>query len=789
MTSKQELDRHAMALFQQVVDLSANERDARLVNQCGADVDLLARVKQLLNADLKTSDRLRTGHFLAESILRPHSQVGPYELGELIGKGGMGAVYRAERTDGAFNKTVAIKLLQTPSDGLLARFNVERQVMANLEHANIAQLLDGGSFEGQPFIVMEYIEGEPFVYRPEVPQVEVLRAFLQVCDAVDYAHNHLVLHRDIKPSNILLATDGNAKLLDFGVAKLLGERDAGDLTSAVGLPQTQAYTSPECLIGYPATVRTEVYSLGVLLREVTTGVRPQSFGGLSGQEAREEILQRYPKIQSVTEGDLNKIIAKAMDPEPKSRYPDVASLAADVNAFLSNRPITARSHNWSYLAWRFVQRHTAAVVVGTLSIASLVVALSISINEAANSKAQLLRANTIANFMNRIVNAPSNRYTGEFRVGPEATMREVLVVAGAELREDTAISAELKVELHSSISEALSLQLDDQGAVAEAREAWRIASSLPQSHNARFVALHTLASVLDIDGRPEALVEARPIIAQAVDWLSTNAPDDKLKMAQMFGELGYNHMRSGEHDEAIASYVEGLRLWRSGQGSEQHPIVGLVLGLIGHSHLALLQHDKAEKAFVEALSIIENIPGYPVAEWTKTYEGLTGVLLAKNRNAEAVNIFNRGLVMAERDSPRDPQTFRFVASTSIVLSQLGYTEQGAETLARITEFQGASALPSVRNVGTYAIAAAYTQFRLGNYAAAKEELSDWETFMPKVFERDQMFAFLLLAEIALVTKDNAEDYLSQAQALVTSLQFEESELAQRVVTLSRLSEQ
>jgi len=785
-----------MELFKQAIELASNERDDWLKNQCGDDTELLARINQLLRADVDASKMLYTGGFFSESNVRTPSRVGPYELGQLIGEGGMGAVYRAERTDGVYKKTVAIKLLRTPNVAALARFNVEQQVMANLEHVNIAKLLDGGNHEGQPFIVMEYIEGEPFIYRPAVPLVDVLRAFLQVCDAVDYAHNHLVLHRDIKPSNILLATDGNAKLLDFGVAKLLGELDVGDLTSAVGLPQTQAYTCPECLIGYSASVRSDVYSLGVLLREVATGAKPQSLNGLSGQEAREEISQRFLAIQSETQGDLNKIIAKAMDPDPNLRYADVASLAVDVNAFLSNRPISARPQNWTYLTRRFIQRHTTAVVVGALSIASLVGALSISISETANAKAQLYRANTIADFMNRIVNAPSNRYTSKFRVGPEATMREVLAVAGAELRKDPDMSIDVKVELHSSISEALSLQLDDIGAVAEAREAWRLAASLPASHDARFVALHTMASVLDIDGRAVALVEARPIIAQAVAWLKAYAPDDNLKLSQMFGELGYNYTRSGDHEAAISAYAEGIRLWKNGGGSDLHPIIAVVFGLMGYSHLALTQHDLAEIAFREALHVIENNPGHAIAEWPKTYEGLADILLADNRNDEAMDILNKGLAMSERDTLRNPQIFQFVAGVSIVLSQLGLNDLGAQTLARLTEARDSVLLSDVRTDGNYVIALAYVQFRKGNYVVAEEVLTESESLITQVDERIEMFARLLRAELVLVTEGNtrnippsAQDDLNRAQELITLFKFEASALAKRVATLSGSSGQ
>lgn len=357
-----------------VLEADPTERPVILDRLCGDDAELRTTVESLLAMEGQ-ADRLDTAalpgtRIWAEAPQQPPAQIGPYTILNEIGRGGMGVVYLADRADGEYDKRVAIKLITSArhDSHLDQRFRRERQILAQLEHPGIARLLDGGATSsGQPYLVMEYIEGPPLLAWCDEHQLgiaERLSLFLSVCDAVAYAHQKLIVHRDLKPGNILVTLSGEPKLLDFGLARVLDSDSDIEITQAGPTPMTVAYASPEQIRGERQTVASEVYSLGVILYELLTAHRPYSLSNLSFAEAIRVIGEQQPAAPSQWNrrlaGDLETILLKALAKDPRQRYPTVDEFASDVRRYLEGQPIHARPATFFYRAGKFLGRHRLA---------------------------------------------------------------------------------------------------------------------------------------------------------------------------------------------------------------------------------------------------------------------------------------------------------------------------------------------------------------------------------------------------------------------------------------------
>ena len=331
---------------------SFEERTALLKRSCADDTTLLREAEKLLARDTTAFEEF--AEFAATRLRhderdRIGERIGAYLIVRQLGRGGMGAVYLAERADGQFKKRVAIKLLKrgTDTDEVLRRFRIERQILANLEHPNITRLLDAGTTnDGLPYFVMEFIEGTPithFVQRENVDLRSRLKLFLKICSAVDLAHRNKIIHRDIKPANVLVNRDGEPKLLDFGIAKLLSA-DSDDITVVVERRLTPMYAAPEQSAGQPATIATDVYSLGALLYELLT---TQSRCGTSNSNLSQDDVSRPlteprlpshvvsdPQTENQPQDQLDRIVARAMRGNPAQRYASVAELSQDLERYL-----------------------------------------------------------------------------------------------------------------------------------------------------------------------------------------------------------------------------------------------------------------------------------------------------------------------------------------------------------------------------------------------------------------------------------------------------------------------
>ncbi len=358
-------------LFREIANIPAHERDRLLVER-GVSPEVRADLQSLLMYDSAASESFtrRVSSAAQEALqgLAGPAYCGPYRLLRLLGSGGMGAVYLAERQDGELQQQVAVKLLRADADrpAWRERFLRERQLLANLNHPSITRLIDAGhTDDGRPYLVMEKVDGVSIdEYAARLDVRSRLRLFLEVCEGVSHAHGRLIVHRDLKPSNILVDSSGHPKLLDFGIAKLLDV--TADETRTVDRLLTPNYASPEQFRGGIQTTATDVYSLGAVLHKLLTGRSPRESAHAASDEAPAEATPREePKLPR----DLKFILAKALREEPGERYASVEAFAEDIHAFLESRPVKARSGNAWYRTRKFLRRYWIPVLAASLAVA------------------------------------------------------------------------------------------------------------------------------------------------------------------------------------------------------------------------------------------------------------------------------------------------------------------------------------------------------------------------------------------------------------------------------------
>ena len=383
-------------VFEEAIERDLGEREAYLQAACAGEPDLRAEVESLLAAEQDAGTRYDAP---LVSTLQAHEglilgrHVAAYKIVRRLGAGGMGAVYLASRDDDQFRKQVAIKMIRPEllDETTRRRFHNERQTLAALEHPNIVKLVDGGTTEdGWPYLIMDYVEGQPidrYVKERDLPVPERLELFRTLCGAVHYAHQNLVVHRDLKPANVLVTPQGVPKLLDFGIAKLLQPSLAQappGLTRTNMQPMTPEYASPEQILGQPITTATDIYSLGVLLYMLLTGVHPYQAPSQSYHELEVSIVEGAPRkpsaaLQSVApaaarqlRGDLDTIVLTAMRKEPERRYRSAEHLAEDVRRYLQHEPLAARPDTIWYRTQKFVEGNRWAVCASAVAAIALI---------------------------------------------------------------------------------------------------------------------------------------------------------------------------------------------------------------------------------------------------------------------------------------------------------------------------------------------------------------------------------------------------------------------------------
>jgi len=604
-------------LFHAAVELAPRDREAFLKANCTNSDQLHREVSALLSANDSAGNFIERPALVDVGLIENDEvdrdaaltgqQIGSYKIIRELGRGGMGAVYLAARADESFDKQVALKLIKRgmDSDAIIKRFVMERQILANLDHPNIARLIDGGTTEdGLPYFVLEYVEGTTitrYCDQHKLNTSERLKLFREVCAAVQFAHQNLIVHRDLKPSNIIVTEDGSPKLLDFGIAKLLSEAPSGEATATIGRVLTPEYASPEELRGLSVTTSGDVYSLGVVLYELLSGRRPFNFENRSsedvarivtasplikpsvllnridveGQTDGSERVSRTAEAISQTRdgsveklrrrlaGDLDNILLQALRKEPERRYASVQEFSEDLRRHLEGLPVNASPDTLSYRARKFTQRHKAGVLAAAIVIITLLSATAITAWQARVARRERAKSERRFTQVRKLANSVLFEYHDGIEKLPGATpIREKMVKDALEYLDNLSAESSGDPTLQAELATAYEKVGDVQGNPFGA----------------------------NLGNQEGALASYRKALAIRKGLYGANLTDAKARL-----ELGNAYKRvadilwaKGQNDEASLNYRNSLAPFEElVQADPKNPqyIRGLNLALNGLAHV------------------------------------------------------------------------------------------------------------------------------------------------------------------------------------------------------------
>jgi non-specific serine/threonine protein kinase/serine/threonine-protein kinase len=691
------------AVFQDAFERPAADQPAFLDRACAGDDRLRGEVERLLRAHAASGGILDgapgpegdpTAPADDEPTLEPApSRIGPYRVLRQLGRGGMGTVFLAERDEPGLRMTVAVKVVRQGMDTHFVhrRFRTERQILAALEHPGIARLYDGGSTEdGRPYFVMEYVPGEDLLRYCDERRLPIgarLRLFVRVCDAVQYAHQRLVVHRDLKPSNVLVTAEGDPKLLDFGIAKLLGPDLAGETleeTASVVRLMTPDYASPEQVRGEPVTTASDVYSLGVILYELLSGHRPYRVRSavpgdieravfatdvlppstalsrtetVPGRDGRADRTitpldvgarrQAPPaRLRRTLRGDLDNVVLKAMCKEAAGRYAAAAELSEDLRRHLDGFPVWARAASRAERAGKFLRRHRVAVMAGTAVVLSLVLGLGMAVRQARVADRERRRAEARFQDVRRLANSVIHELHDAIANLPGATpARRLLVTRALEYLDRLAAEARDDVELQRELADAYKRVGDVQGGGRGA--------NLGDTAGA-------MASYDKALGIRRSLAAREPVDSR-----------DVLGLAQLEFDLGTLQRARGELSQAEQSFMSAAARLETLRAQDALPAQSLRLGAV-YQRLAEAQtfqgkrpaaRQSAERAVQEAEAAWRAGPDQPGARATLAASSheLATALAGEGRYAEALARERQAREMLEsglRANPLDAQQTR-----------------------------------------------------------------------------------------------------------------------------------
>lgn len=558
-------------IFTEAFEKDPSKQIDFLQNKCGGDPAMLAEIRELLGASGEAQANgfmaapavgLEAEHLVDDEIGKRTGQtLGHYKIINEIGMGGMGAIYLAARTDD-FEKRVAVKIIKRgmDTDEILRRFRNERQILANLEHPNIAHLIDGGTTDdGLPFFVMEYVEGirvNEYCQSKNLTETERLELFRKICAAVRFAHQNLVIHRDLKPSNILVNADGEPKLLDFGIAKLLNSTEANETQTNMRV-LTPAYASPEQLRGEIVGTMSDVYSLGLILSEMLE-VTIQKTNCSGQKDIDSKLLTPDSRLLS---GDLQNIIAMSLRDDAARRYGSVEAFSEDIRRYIQGLPISARKDSVSYRASKFVKRNRIAVAVACLFVLSLIGGLATTLWQFRQAQSERARAERRFNDVRSLVNSLLSELNDEMgKVSGTTKVRQLLVQktleyldnASREAGGDTSLERELAtayVKVGDIQGNSYQQNLGDTTAAMasyqkslEIRE--RLVTENPKNAEIKLELAHTYEAVGDLtddQGDLNATLADYQKAVNLVEEISAASPDDvktKLYLAQLITAVG-----------------------------------------------------------------------------------------------------------------------------------------------------------------------------------------------------------------------------------------------------------
>jgi tetratricopeptide (TPR) repeat protein len=721
-------------LFADSTDLSPEERAERLGSALADRPDLRDAVDALLAAHDRVS--AAAGPEPPSHRVFTGTRLGHYLLGEKVGEGGMGEVFRAERVDGAFTQTVAVKVTRAVGyrEELIRRFKNERQILASLHHPNIVRLLDGGATDdGHMYFVMEYIQGVPLTHYCREHSLgfeQRLHLFRAVCTAVQYAHQHGVVHRDLKPANILVLAEGVPKVLDFGLAKLLNV-PAHDGTTTVGpmpAPLTPNYASPEQLRGLPVTTASDVYGLGVLLYELLTGARPYETQGQTLDRVVDLVLHHEPPRLSNAvnaasvpypirhlRGDIEAVVSKAMNKEPAARYDSAGELGSDLSRVLDGAPVMARPLTTGYMLQRLAGRHKALVTVVALALVAVLVASGMALWQRTVARREQARAEALFKDVRQLASSLIFKVHDAVVPLPGSTEVRRTIVNDAigyleRLEAQSSGDLALRLELAAAYRQIAGILGDPQnpnlgdrdGALRQYERARVIAASVA-GVNRTYEATASLAltdqqlsTLYGLKGdRPRALGIAREAVAYATEYQQRYPADPR--GPQLVAESNFRLAWASTPVDSIPVWQQTLAYYESvlrttPDAARAQRNVALMSKYLAQVLDAVERRDEALPHFRRAVDLDEKrlhaAPDNRLVQFDAaiSYAGLAVALENKGEFAEAAALFEQSLALRRRVVEADPKDVQARERLGVGLSTMVRIERKRGNLSRAREY-------------------------------------------------------------------------------------------------------
>jgi len=632
---------------------------------------------------------------------REGSRLGPYRLDRLLGEGGMGQVWLAERADGLYQRRLALKLLRPgyADPNLRLRFSREREILARLQHPNIARLLDAGIGEGdQPYLVLEYVEGVPltdYCREHALPVEACLALFLQVCAAVSHAHANLIVHRDLKPSNMLVTAAGEVRLLDFGIAKLL-DRDAN--SAALARTEVRAFTlhyaAPEQVRGEPVSTLTDVYSLGVVLYELLAGDKPYRLRRQSDAEWERAILEVSPPRPSVTvqrlaeagqlepaqarrrarrlRGDLDNIALKALNKNPARRYGSVEAFARDIERHLGGRPVEARPPRIGYQLQKYLQRHRWGVALGSLAVLALLAALGLALWHAHEARHEAARAQALQRFVLGLFD-----HAGGAQRSQGMALRELLSAGARRGESELEGQPRARAELLGVIAR-LYIGIGDyrEALTLSERQQRLLAADDGAPDGLRLDAASQHGRVLRLSSRSRDCVERMQPLADTAQRQQDDLPQ---QAADFYIQYGRCQWMLGQAYAARQWYERAIALRRD----RLHDDAGVAEGMIDLAALKsdAARTDEAIEQFLAAQRQLRARLGDRHPLLVDIQRSLGMLYLDRGQATEAEQALRSGLALAlELHGPDHPSTLAVRRQLGLAYLQLGRLAEAEKTL-------------------------------------------------------------------------------------------------------------
>lgn len=734
------------SLFEEARELPLAERDAFLYANSSEDLSLRRDVQRLLDADEDEGeleppaglaiDALKAVRSNSDAAHQAPSgrQVGPWKLIRRLGRGGMGEVFEAERALGGFEQRAAVKLIAStvPSDEVVARFHREREILASLNHPNIAHLLDGGPSEQGPWLAMELVEGDPILTYCDQRILSIperLELLVTICEAVHFAHQKLVVHRDLKASNVLVTGEGRAKLLDFGIARILDESASPEPLTRTGFrPMTPEYASPEQIRGEPVSTSSDVYALGVLLYELMTGRRPFDLDGLSPVAVERRVSEGRPARPSSVapeglkrrlRGDLDTIILKAMHHDPSQRYDSAAALAADLQRHLTKRPVLARPDTIAYRLSTFARRHRGRLIAAGLLLVAVLVGAGATAYQAQRAATRFENTRQLARSMLVELNAALEDLPGATPV--RAMLMSQALTYLDELRQDPGADDALLLEVAEAYAQIASIQGNpydtNLGNLREARANYersyairsRIFDDQPGSSEAAIALANSLGGLSlvasaegDLAESTRLALRAREVLAPLDPW-SGKSPAAEREAAHIESILGGNAVFAGDFEDGLktlaraANHQESLAALHPSASdssamarSESEPArsdagadIGLLMAL-WQTYANQMDGWRFSGQFTEALEVLEEKACPMLEELERDHPNRASIRYALHECYDYVGTlqehlgipaaeasYERALETAEGLAELDPQNERGNEAISVALISLG----------------------------------------------------------------------------------------------------------------------